>query len=123
MVGAMRLKFGNLVRLILTVILAVGMLMSSHARMQSHDMAEMAQVVADYQSEIADHGHAHDEIVATFDVHHGHGHDVADHDHNIAFLPKRSVLGIIAPNRANWLMANSALPDRSAFDLHRPPRA
>lgn len=122
MVGAVRQQIRNLVRLMLTVILAVAMLMSSYARMQSHDLAELAQVAADYQSETADHGHAHDEIIETIDAYHGHGHDVADHDHNIAFLPTRTMLMIIAPDRANWVMANSALPDRSAFDLHRPPR-
>lgn len=125
MVGAVRQQFGNLVRLMLTVIVAVGMLMSSNARMQSHDLAEMAQIVLEHQSDIADHGHAHahDETIETPDDYHGHRQDVADHDHNIAFLPTRTALTFIAPNRANWVMANSALPDRSAFNLHRPPRA
>ncbi len=93
----------------LTVVLAVSMLLVSNARIAAHDMSELTQIVTDHQTEIAEHGHAH-------------GHDVADHDHNVAFLPDRKASGTMMPTRSNWRIANSALPSHSIADLDRPPR-
>lgn len=106
----------------LTVVLAVAMLLASNARIASHDLPELAQIVADHQNEIPEHGHARDDVVNLVHAYHGHGHDVADHDHNVAFLPDRKASGTMMPTRSNWRMANSALPGRSTFDLDRPPR-
>ncbi|MDO9641164.1 MAG: hypothetical protein Q7J44_21770 [Pseudotabrizicola sp.] len=118
----MKQQIGTLVRLMLTVTLAVAMLLSSNARIASHDLPELAQIVADHQTKIADHGHTHEEIVDVVHAYHGHGHDVTDHDHNTAFLLTRMASGVMQPNRSNWLVANNALPGRSVFDLDRPPR-
>ena len=106
----------------LTVILAVGMLLASNARIASHNLPDLVQIAADHQNEIAAHGHAHDDVVTVAHAYHGHGHDVADHDHNTAFLSDRKASGTLMPTRSNWRMANSALPGRSIFDLDRPPR-
>ena len=106
----------------LTVALAVAMLLASNARIASHDLLELAQIVADHQNEIAEHAHTHDDVVNVVHAYHGHGHDVADHDHNVAFLPDRKASGAMTPTRSDWRMANSALPGRSIFDLDRPPR-
>lgn len=106
----------------LTVALAVAMLLASNARIASHDLPELAQIVADHKIEIVDHGHAHDDVVNVVHAYHGHGHDVADHDHNVAFLPDRKASGTMMPSRSNWRIANSALPGRTIFDLDRPPR-
>ena len=118
----MRQQIGINVRLMLTVILAVAMLLASNARIASHDLSELALIMADHQNEIAEHGHAHDDVVNVMHAYHGHGHDVVDHDHNTAFLPDRKASGTVRPTRSNWRMANSALPGRSIFDLDRPPR-
>lgn len=106
----------------LTVALAVAMLLASNARIAAHDLPQPTQIVTDHHAEIAEHGHAHEEVVSVLDAYHGHGHDVADHDHNTAFLPDRKVSGTMMPTRSNWRIANSALPGRSIFDLDRPPR-
>jgi hypothetical protein len=106
----------------LTVILAVAMLLASNARIASHDLSELAQIVAYHQNEIAEHEHAHDDVVNVAHAYHGHGHDVADHDHNVAFLPDRKASGTMMPTRSNWQFADSALPSRSIADLDRPPR-
>jgi hypothetical protein len=118
----MRQQIGFHVRLMLTVVLAVSMLLVSNARIAAHDMSELTQIVTDHQTEIAEHGHAHEEVVSVLDAYHGHGHDVADHDHNVAFLPDRKASGTMMPTRSNWRIANSALPSHSIADLDRPPR-
>jgi hypothetical protein len=110
-------------RIMLTIALAVGMLLSSNSRMVSHDIIELAKIVADPSAEIADHGHAHEDIVDVMDAYHGHAHDVADHDHNVAFLPPRPSSGIVLSTRTNWALANASMPDRRDSGLDRPPRA
>jgi hypothetical protein len=106
----------------LTVVLAVAMLLVSNARIAAHDLPQLTQIVTDHHTDIAEHGHAHDEVVSAFDAYHGHGHDVADHDHNVAFLPDRKASGKMMPTRSNWRIADSALPSRCIADLDRPPR-
>jgi hypothetical protein len=110
-------------RIVLTIALAMGMILSSNSRMVSHDITELAKIVNEHHDEIADHGHAHEDIVDVMHAYHGHAHDVADHDHNIAFLPPRRSSGMMPTTRTNWALASYAMPDRREFDLDRPPRA
>lgn len=117
-----RIVTGNL-GIVLTIALAVGMILSSNSRIVSHDVTELAQTINDYSAGIEDHGHAHDEIVSIIDAYHGHAHDVADHDHNVAFLPPRLSSTIAQSTPTNWLMYDPASPNRRNFDLDRPPRA
>ena len=109
-------------RIVLTIALAVGMISSSNSRTVLHDTTELAKIVTKHHAEIADHGHAHDEVVSVMDAYHGHTHDVSDHDHNIAFLPPRTPSGMIPPTRSGWALANYVMPDHRDFDLDRPPR-
>ncbi len=109
-------------RIALTIALAVGMILSSNSRMAAHDVTELAQIAVNHSDEIDEHGHAHEDIVGVMDAYHGHAHDVADHDHNIAFLQPRTSSGLVLPTRTNWALASYAMPDRSSFDLDRPPR-
>jgi len=118
----MRQLIGNYVSLMLTVTLAVAVLFASNARIASHNLPDLEQIVAKHQNEISEHGHAHDDVVDVVHAYHGHGHDKADHDHNVAFLPDRKASGTMMPVRSTWIMANNALPGRSIFDLDRPPR-
>jgi hypothetical protein len=107
---------------VLTIALAVSMIMASNSRMVSHDITELAKIVTEHHAEIADHDHAHEDIVDIMHAYHGHAHDVADHDHNIAFLPPRTSSGIVLPTRTDWALTSYAMPDRIGFDLDRPPR-
>ena len=109
-------------RIVLTIAFAVGIILSSNSRMVSHDITELAKIVTEHHAEIADHGHAHEDIIDVMHAYHGHAHDVADHDHNIAFLQPRTTSGVLLPTRTNWALASYAMPDRRGFDLDRPPR-
>ncbi len=109
-------------RIVLTLALAVGTISSSTSRMVSHDITELAKIVSEHHDEITDHGHAHEDIVDVMDAYHGHAHDLADHDHNIAFLPPRPSSGMVLPKRTSWALTSYAMLDRRDFDLDRPPR-
>jgi hypothetical protein len=106
----------------LTVALAVGMLLSANSRSVTHDLTELAKIVAEHHAEIEEHGHAHEDIVDVMHAYLGHSHEIADHDHNIAFLPPRDAVRTPMPTSSSWAMANSAMPDRRDYGLDRPPR-
>jgi len=107
---------------LLTIVLAIGTLASANSRSVTHDFTELAKIVAEHHAEIEEHGHAHEDIVDLLHAYHGHSHEVADHDHNIAFLPPRDAMSTPMPTSASWAMAHSAMPDRGYFGLDRPPR-
>jgi hypothetical protein len=109
-------------RIVLTIVLAVGMILSSNSRMAAHDVTELTQIVIGHSAEIEEHGHAHEDIVIVMDAYHGHAHDVVDHDHNVALMPSRPSSGIELPTRTIWALANAAMPDRKDSSLDRPPR-
>jgi hypothetical protein len=109
-------------RIVLTIALAMGMISASNSRMVSHDIAELTKIVTEHLAGSAGHGHAHEDTVDILHAYHGHVHDVADHDHNIAFLPPRTSSSMAAPTRTTWPLASDVMPDRSRFDLDRPPR-
>jgi hypothetical protein len=106
----------------LVIALAAGIVLSANARSVTHDLTELAKIVADHQTEIEEHGHAHEDIVDLMHAYLGHGHEIADHDHNIAFLPIRNVVATPLATSAGWKMAHSGMPDRSDHGLERPPR-
>ena len=106
----------------LTIALALGMILSSNARIDSHDVIDLAKILTEHNAQIEDHGHAHEDIVDVMHAYYGHAHDVADHDHNIAFLPPREALVILVPKRKNSVPAKNVMLDRRSFDLERPPR-
>jgi hypothetical protein len=110
-------------RVALTIALTVGMLASSNERAASHEVFELARIIADHQNETMEHGHAHEDIVDLMHAYDGHAKDLADHDHNIAFLPPSAPPGISSPLPATRTFAGHAMPDRNDFDLDRPPRA
>jgi hypothetical protein len=118
----MRRRATDYLRAFLTIALAVGMVLSANSRMVSHDVTELAKIVAEHDAGIKEHGHAHEDIIDQMHAYHGHAHEIADHDHNIAFLPPRVSPNIMALARKNWALANDAMPDRRDFDLDRPPR-
>lgn len=107
---------------LLTLALAVGTLLSANSRLVTHDFTELAKIVAEHHAEIEEHGHAHEDIVDLVHAYQGHSHEVADHDHNIAFLPPREPAGSVMPTSTSWTMVNSVMPDRRDYGLDRPPR-
>jgi ABC-type Zn2+ transport system substrate-binding protein/surface adhesin len=118
----MKRQATSVLRFALTIALAVGIMLSSNAQSELQEFAEVAELLAEHQAEIEDHGHSHDDIVDILHIFQGHAHEMADHDHNTAFLPPRRSAGIIAPSNANWSLTETAASDRSAYDLDRPPR-
>lgn len=107
---------------LLTVAFAVSMLLSSNSRSVTHDFTELAKIVAEHHAEIEEHGHAHEDIVDVMHAYHAHSHEIADHDHNIAFLPPRDPSGSMTPTSTSWAMASSVMTDRRNYGLDRPPR-
>lgn len=106
----------------MTIALAVGVMLSSHAQSELHEFAEIAELLAEHQAEIEDHGHSHDDMVDILHIFQGHAHEMADHDHNTAYLSPKRGLGFIAPSSTNWSLTETTVSDRSAYDLDRPPR-
>ena len=115
-------KIASYFKGILAVALAVGIVLSANARSVTHDLTALAKIVADHQAEIEEHGHAHEDIVDLMHAYHGHGHEIADHDHNIAFLPHREAVAELLPTSASWKLAHNSMPDRRDHELDRPPR-
>jgi hypothetical protein len=109
-------------RYALTIALALGMLLSSYARMASHEVANPVQISTEHHAEIEDHGNTHREVSDSMQAYQGHSHNVADHDHNIAFLPLRSKLGVQVPTLTSWSLANDAFLDHRSAELDRPPK-
>ncbi len=109
----------------MTIALALGIILSSNTRLVSHDVTDLAKIVAGHNADLEDHGHDHGDkdIVDVMHAYLDHAHEMLEHDHNIAFLPPRRSTGFIAPVRANWSLTEIAMSDRRAFDLDRPPRA
>lgn len=107
---------------LLTIALAVAIPLSADSRSVTHDFNELAKIVAEHHAEIEVHGHAHEDIIDLMHAYHGHSHEIADHDHNIAFLPPREPAGSIMPTSTSWMMAHSEMRDRRDYGLDRPPR-
>jgi hypothetical protein len=118
----MKRTLTSYLRAVLTIVFAMGLIASSNSRMVTHDVVELSQVVADHHTKTAEHGHSHEDRVDVMHAYHGHAHVVADHDHNIAFLPPRAATAVIPPTPTGWVLSNYAMPDRRSFELERPPR-
>lgn len=118
----MKRKITGYLRGILAVALVVGIVLSANARSVTHDLGALAKIVADHQAEIEEHGHAHEDIVDLIHAYQGHSHEIADHDHNIAFLPTRDVIAAPLPTSTSWALAQYGMPDRRDHGLDRPPR-
>ena len=120
--GGMIRQITGYLKGLLGVALAVGVILSADSRSVTHDFTELAKIVADHHAEIEEHGHAHNDIIDVMHAYHGHSHEIADHDHNIAFLPPRDESGALLPTSKSWAMTNIAMRDRRDYGLDRPPR-
>jgi hypothetical protein len=118
----MKRQAPSFLRFALTIALAVGIGLSSNALSQLHEFVEIAEIMAEHQAEIEDHGHAHDDIIDILHISQGHGHEMTDHDHSAAFVPPREVTSMIPPTSTRLTMADNAMPGRRDYGLDRPPR-
>ncbi len=118
----MKRQVNLVLRYAMTIALAVGIMLSSYAQSELHEFAEIAELLAEHQAEIEDHGHSHDDIVDILHIFQGHAHEMADHDHNTAYLSPRRGLGFVAHSSTTSSLIEIAASDRSAHDLDRPPR-
>jgi hypothetical protein len=118
----MKRQIATLFQYALTFALAIGILLSANARIVSHNPPDLAQIAAQQQTSIEDHGHDHDDLVDVADAYHGHPHDMVDHDHSVAVLPQRPEASYYAHTSTVWIMTASVLPDHTPFDFDRPPR-
>ena len=120
--GRMTRRITGYFKGLLTVALAVGILLYANSRSVTHDFTELAKIVTEHHAEIEEHGHTHEDIVDLMHAYHDHSHEIADHDHNIAFLPPRDPSGSVMSTSTSLAMANSAMLDRRDYGLDRPPR-
>jgi hypothetical protein len=115
-------KITGYLKAVLAIALIAGVILSANSRTESYDITQLAEIVAAHHAEIEEHGHVHEAVIDVMHAYLEHAHDVADHDHNIAFLPPRASTTILPTMRTSWTLAGYAMPDRKDFDLDRPPR-
>tara|TARA_R110002033_G_scaffold145_3_gene1571 strand:- start:4475 stop:4834 length:360 start_codon:yes stop_codon:yes gene_type:complete len=118
----MTLQALTFLRYIMIAALAAGIFLSSNAQSDPHDLAQLAQILTDHKLEVEHHGHAHEDIVDILHAYQSHGPELADHDHNIAFLTPRGNNGIAQTASTVWAPTATILSGRRSFDLDRPPR-
>lgn len=110
-------------RYLLISVFVFGSTLSGNARLASHIPVNLTEIVAQHQVEMDDHGHSHEDSVDVSHAYHGHAHDVADHDHNPAFVMQRRGANSLVPKQVKWPVTQVAILDRRVFELDRPPRS
>ena len=88
----------------------------------THHAPKIAETVTDHIEMIADHGHSHGFVEDLFWAMHGHGPDVADHDHSKVFLVIGSVPSVSLMTRDHWTPEPPAFRAISQFQIDPPPR-
>jgi hypothetical protein len=121
------LKSGMSRRGLLAVFITVAMLCANLNAALAHLPNKLAEAELDrhtqLQMEIAEHGHSHDD---GFDEEqhpgHHHGHDAADHSHDVPNMLSGAAM-LFNPLVRDWRASppGTANPD-PAFRLKRPPR-
>ncbi|WP_156798341.1 hypothetical protein [Ahrensia sp. R2A130] len=109
-------------KLWLVVMLMCGVALSATSRVVSHDVLELASIVAAHEADVEKHGHAHEAIADIIHAHHEHGHEIADHDHNIAYLPPHDNSDQFVFVGERWSFSDHGLLGRGANGPDRPPR-
>jgi hypothetical protein len=80
------------------------------------------ETIQDHLEMVADHGHSHGLEEDLYWVMHGHSHDVADHDHSLAFLLSgyKALDDPLAED--SWRTTLSTHGPSRQFRIDRPPR-
>lgn len=80
------------------------------------------ETIQDHLELVESHGHSHGFAEDIYWAMHGHSHDMADHDHNQAYISKLPRTEPVATVSPLWLqIATSGGPTRH-FRIDRPPR-
>lgn len=103
------------------VSMAMGMLPVSGGHWDSHSPLAPALAQARLAMEIEEHGHVHDDMEEQARGH-AHGHNPADHTHEIPNVPAYLSLTVLALGQS-WQGRSPSIPFReAAYRLERPPR-
>ena len=115
-------KFLRTARRLLALLSCVALIVWSVAPRTSH-VPTIIETLQEHAEMITNHGHSHGVEEDLIWAMHGHGHDVADHDHSQAVLLPARFARMHSETRTVWL--GLALSDWSPplFRLDRPPRA
>ncbi len=119
-------RFETLLRLVAAVSLMLASVWSPVSQLNAHSPFAAAQVAAQHlhAQELADHGHSHeDEVDDLTHAFHGHVHNAADHDHNLAFVILRSATRPHEPESSHNALVLQRVRWGLVFDLDRPPQA
>ncbi len=122
-----RCRSSRIFRLALALAMTLAVLLTPAAQTASHNPAALAHAAAERHAVLAawpaDHGHAHhDGWPAERHAGHTHGHDPADHSHDIP-APVASASGPGPLPAAAWRApALRSHDDRLSFGIDRPPR-
>jgi len=81
------------------------------------------ETVEDHLHIIEDHGHSHGVEIDLLWALHGHQHDLADHDHNMAVLAKPGPKSPHTLDGSCWRMSLSDANSAFIGPPRRPPRA
>ena len=80
------------------------------------------ETIQDHLEMVEDHGHSHGFEEDLYWAIHGHSHDVADHDHNQAFLSPGRSAEPSSEFSEPWLRIASTSGPTRQFRIDRPPR-
>jgi hypothetical protein len=106
----------------LTLALAVAFMVSSEAQSESYDFVKIAEIMAEHQTDIEDHGHSHDDIVDLMHVFQSHAHEMAEHEHITSFLMPCETTSAILLTSIRLATAVNAMRGRQSYGLDRPPQ-
>jgi len=81
------------------------------------------ETIQDHIEMVAEHGHSHGFEEDLFWAIHGHGHNVADHDHGQAFLALGGLSASLPVTQEAWRTGASPGDPGHSFRIERPPRA
>ncbi|WP_170429621.1 hypothetical protein [Ruegeria arenilitoris] len=81
------------------------------------------ETIQDHLEMVEDHGHSHRFEEDLYWAMHGHSHDVADHDHNQAFLSNGPGSAPDVHSGEAWRMLSAGRGPTRQFRIERPPRA
>jgi len=81
------------------------------------------ETIQDHLEMVENHGHSHGFEEDLYWAMHGHSHEVADHDHNQAFLTPDRGPEPFSEFSQSWLPMASTDGSHRQFRIDRPPRA
>jgi len=112
----------DIVRRLLALLTCLALVLWSFMPSFSH-APTVFETVQDHLEMVEDHGHSHGFEEDLYWAMHGHSHEVADHDHNQAFLTINRGSVPSSEFSETWLQTSSSDGPSPKFRIDRPPRA